>query len=62
MTNDVPEGILKEYRDVHVDVDIIYVNKIPFFTAISRNIKLTHCRVISTRDKKRVQDSMQELI
>ena len=62
MTNDVPEEVLKEYRHVHVDVDIMYVNKIPFFTAISRNIKLIQCRAIAKRDKKRVQDAIQELI
>ena len=62
VTNDVPEEILKEYKDVHVDIDIMYLNKITFFTAISRNIKLIRCRAIATRDKKRVQDAMQELI
>ena len=62
ITTDVPEHILKEYKDVHVDIDIMYVNKIPFFTAISRNIKLIHCRAIASRNKKRVQDAMDEMI
>ena len=47
--NDFPEEVLKKYRDVHIDVDIMYVNKIPFFTAISSNIELIHCREIASR-------------
>ena len=59
---DVPEHILKEYRDVHVDIDIMDVNKIPFFTVISGNIKLIYCRAIALRNKKRIQDAMDEMI
>ena len=40
----------------------MYVNTIPFFTAISRNIKLIHCRAITSRNKKRVQDAMDKII
>ena len=58
VTNDVPDELLKEYKDVHIDVNIMYVNKIPYFTTISRNIIFIHCRSIVSRDKKRVQDVM----
>lgn len=60
VTNNIPDEILKEYGDVHVD--IMYVNKIAFFTAISRNIELIHYRAIANRDKKRIKDAVQELI
>ena len=32
---DVPPEVINEYRDVHIDIDVMFVNKIAFFTAIS---------------------------
>ena len=43
---DVPPEVINEYKDVHIDIDIMYVNKIAFFTAISRDVRLIHTNVV----------------
>jgi hypothetical protein len=35
----VPRGIMERYRHVTICADIMFVNQIPFFVTISRNIK-----------------------
>ena len=34
----VPSGIVEQYHDVIIAVDVLYVNKLPFITTISRYI------------------------
>ena len=36
----VPSEIMKHYKEIHVDVDILFINKTEFLLAISRNIGL----------------------
>lgn len=37
----LPSEILSEYRDVIVGADVMYINKIPFFVTMSRNLKFS---------------------
>ena len=34
---------LKHYKDIHLDIDILYMNQTPFLLAISRDIGFIHC-------------------
>jgi hypothetical protein len=47
----VPRGIMANYRDVTLCVDIMFVNKIPFLVTISRNIKFGTAEVLKNRRK-----------
>jgi hypothetical protein len=38
-TIEIPPFILEHYQNVVIAADIMYVNKIPFFVTISRNIR-----------------------
>ena len=57
--NDIPSDILSEYRNIHLDIDIMYVNKIPFFTAISQDIRFIHCRALQHRKAGQVLDTLK---
>mgnify|MGYP006914687250 FL=1 len=45
----VPISILARYRKVTLCADIMFVNKIPFFVTISRNIKFGTIEVLKNR-------------
>ena len=40
---------MEHYRDVHLNIDILFVNKIPFLLAKSRDIGLIHCKAILSK-------------
>ena len=59
---DIPQEILDNYEDVHLDINIMFVNKCAYFTSILRHIGLIHCVPIASRESKRVANAMQRII
>ena len=57
----VPPRIMNHYKNVHLDIDILFVNKTTFILAISRDIGFTHCRPMSSSVTKRVQNTMKQI-
>lgn len=55
MKYNVPKTILDVYGKIHLDNDIMYVNKITFFTAMLEHIRLIYCTPIKYRLKHRVK-------
>ena len=47
----IPPSVLENNKHVTLSIDIIYVNRIPFVTTISRNIKFTTVKAIQNRTK-----------
>ena len=47
----MPKNILENNKNITLSIDIMFVNKIPFVTTISRNIKFTTVEVIQKRTK-----------
>ena len=45
----VPPTIMEHYRDVYLDIDILFVNKIPFLLVNSRDIGFIHCKTIFSK-------------
>ena len=39
----LPPKIMEHYKDVHLNIDILFVNKTPFLLTISRDIGFIHC-------------------
>ena len=58
----LPPKILEHYKDIHLDIDILYVNQTAFLLAISRDIGFIHCRPISNNVTKKTQNAMIEII
>ena len=59
ITTPLPPKIMEHYKDVHLDIDILFVNKIPFLLAISRDTGFVHCRPMSFNVTKQIQNAMQ---
>ena len=45
----VPHAIFEENRNVTLSVDVMFVNRIPFITSISRNLKFTTSETLHNR-------------
>ena len=45
----VPHAIFEENRNVTLSVDVMFVNRIPFLTSISRNLKFTIAETLQNR-------------
>lgn len=49
---EVPPHILRENKNITISVDVMFVNKIPFLTSISRHIKFSTAETLPTRNIK----------
>ena len=57
----VPPEIMKHYKDIHLDIDILFVDKTPFLLAISRDIEFKHCKAMVSNHSKRVQNGLKQI-
>ena len=62
MKRDVPKTIMDAYRKTHFNIDIMYVNKVAYLTAISEHIRMTNCIAIKGREKNRMSDAIERII
>ena len=53
--------IMKHYKDIHLDIDILFVNKTPFLLAISQDIGFMHCKPMASNHSKRVQNGPKQI-
>ena len=60
--SEVPSEILKHYKEVHLDIDVMYINRIPFLMAISKSIGMIYCTPVMNKDDKRVSDTLTSII
>ena len=61
ITAPIPPEIMKHYKDIHLDIHILFVNKTTFLLAISRDIGLINCRPMSYSVTKRVRTIMKQI-
>ena len=54
----VPLTIMEHYRDVHLDTDLLFVNKILFLLAKSRDTGFIHCKALLSKYDNRVQKGL----
>ena len=50
----VPPEIMEHYKNIHLDIDILFVNKIPFLLGKSRNIGFIDCKALLSKHDKQV--------
>ena len=58
----LPLKIFEQYKDIHLNTDILYVNQTAFLLAISRYIEFTHCRPMSSNVTKKIQNTMIQIM
>ena len=39
----VPSSLLENYKNIHLDIDLFFVNDVAFFLATSRHVGFIHC-------------------
>ena len=39
----LPPKIMKHYKEINLDIDVLFVNQTPFLLEISRDIGFIHC-------------------
>ena len=62
ITTTAPPTIMKYYRDIHLDMDILFVNKIAFLLATSRDFGFIDCKPLLTSHGKRIQNGIQQIV
>ena len=50
----VPPTIMEYYSDIHLNIDVLFVNKILFILATSRDIGFIYCKALLSKHCKRV--------
>lgn len=58
VVEDIPPKVINEYKDVHLDIDIMFVNGVVFLTAISRHLQMIHARAILNPKYNRIDDAI----
>ena len=54
----IPPEVMNEYRDVYLNIDIMFVNGTAFLTAISRHLCMTHSRAILNWKRNQLKDAI----
>ena len=58
----VPSSVLENYKNIHLDIDLLFVNEVAFFLATSRHVGFIHCRAVLLKHDKRVANALQETV
>lgn len=58
----LPPKILEHYKQIHLNVDIMFVNGVAFFLEKSRDIGFIHCRPVLSKENKRVQNAVKTIV
>ena len=58
----VPRKILEHYGDVHLDMDLMFINGVAFFLSTSRDLGFIHCRPVVSKHNKRVQNALKTIV
>ena len=58
----VPEQILSANKNVTLNGDVFFVNKVPFFATVSDNIRLTTALYCASRTKRQLTSAMQTVV
>ena len=58
----VPPKIVEHYKNIHLNIDLLFVNKILFLLAKSRDIGFIHCEALLSKHDKRVQKVLKSTV
>ena len=59
---EIPKSILESNKNITLSIDIMFVNKIPFVTTISRYVKFTTVEVIQKRTKSQLSECIKNIV
>ena len=59
---EIPKSILEINKNITLSIDIMYVNKIPFVTTISRHVEFTTVEDIQRRTKSQLVEFIKNVV
>ena len=57
----IPSEIMSEYRDVIIGADVMYINKLPFFVTMSRNLKFSTAELMMDQKQATMVDHVKRI-
>jgi hypothetical protein len=57
----IPSELMSEYRDVVIGADVMYINKLPFFVTMSRNIKFCTAELMLDQKQATMVDHVKRV-
>jgi hypothetical protein len=61
VANNLPKEIMEHYRDVALCVDIMFVNRIPFFMSISKKVRVITAEALNNRKQGSLIKALQRI-
>jgi hypothetical protein len=61
VANNLPKQLMENYRDITLCIDIMFVNHIPFFLSISKNIRFITAEVLDNRKLGSLVNALQRI-
>jgi hypothetical protein len=61
VANNLPKEIMEHYHDITLCIYIMFVNRIPFFLSISRNIRFITAEVLDNRKQPSLIKALQRI-
>ena len=59
---EIPKSILESNKNITLSIDIMYVNKIPFVTTISRHVEFTTVEDIQRQTKSQLVKFIKNVV
>ena len=54
--------IMDHYKGIYMNIDLLFVNKIPILLMISRNTGFMHFKALLSKHNKHVQNGLQQIV
>ena len=58
----VPSQLMEHYKNVHLDMDLLFINKVAFFVCTSRDIDFINCSPVLNKTDKRVMNALRQVV
>ena len=58
----VPSSVLKNCKNIHLNIALLFINNVAFFLATSRYVGFIHFRVVLTKHDKRVANALRDIV
>ena len=52
---------MKHYKEIHLNIDILFMNKTAYLLTISPDIGFIHCKPMTSSVTKRVQNALKQI-
>ena len=53
---------MNHYKDIHLDIDLLFVNKIQVLLMIYWNVRFMYFKTLLSKHNKYIQDRLQQII